>query len=129
MAAHFGYRCAYCQTQEAVSGMRFTVDHIIPEVFGGSSEVTNLCLACWDCNLTKGQRVAAADPLTKQLVPLYHPRQQAWREHFEWADAGLHILGKAASGRATVEALILNREVLMRARRLWVEVGWHPPDT
>ena len=109
--------------------MRFTVDHIIPEVFGGSNEAANLCLACWDCNLAKGQRVAATDPTTAQLVPLYHPRQQVWREHFEWADAGIRIIGKTASGRATVDSLMLNREVLMQARRLWVEVGWYPPDT
>lgn len=128
VAAQFNFRCAYCQSQEAVLGMRFTVDHIIPEVFGGGSEMTNLCLACWDCNLAKGQRVAAPDPLTKRLTPLYHPRQQAWQEHFEWENEGLRLVGKTAWGRATIDALTLNREVLLQARRLWIEVGWHPPN-
>lgn len=108
--------------------MRFTVDHIIPEVLGGGSDPANLCLACWDCNLAKGQRVAATDPVSAQLVLLFHPRQQVWRDHFEWVETGLNIAGKTANGRATVDALGLNREALVQARRLWIEVGWHPPD-
>lgn len=129
IAAQFHFRCAYRQTQEAVSGMRFTVDHIIPEIFGGDSEAANLCLACWDCNLAKGQRIAATDPDTTQLAPLFHPHQQVWHDHFEWVEAGLRTAGKTASGRATVNALGLNREALMQARQLWIEVGWHPPDS
>ena len=108
--------------------MHFTVDHIVPEVFGGGSDLQNLCLACWDCNLAKGGRVAATDALTNQLTPLYHPRKQAWQKHFGWEDEGLYIVGRTASGRATVEALTLNREVLVQARQFWTEVGWHPPD-
>jgi hypothetical protein len=37
-------------------------------------------------------------------------------------------------GRATVNRLDLNDEVrgsgeIMRARKAWVKVGWHPPST
>ena len=39
-----------------------------------------------------------------------------------------HIVGITAVGRATVQALKLNRSTLVAARRRWVEVGWHPPD-
>ena len=127
VAAHFQFRCAYCQTQEAVAGMRFTVDHIFPEILGGSSEPDNLCLACWDCNLSKGARIAAMDTETHELVPLFQPRKQAWVEHFQWQDGGTVISGRTAIGRATVAALELNRSVLVRARQRWVEVGWHPP--
>src|SRR5580698_1502450 len=35
------------------------MDHIIPEVFGGSSEENNLVLACRPCNRKKGFRVEA----------------------------------------------------------------------
>lgn len=31
-------------------------------------------------------------------------------------------------GRATVEALQLNNEFIMPARRHWVMAGWHPPS-
>lgn len=127
VASHFHFRCAYCQSQEAVLGIRFTVDHIIPEAFGGKRELSNLCLACWDCNLAKGQHVAAVDPEMNELVPLYHPHRQQWHDHFAWQDEGALIVGKTASGRATITGLNLNRVVLVRARRRWVEVGWHPP--
>lgn len=127
VAAHFKFRCAYCQSQEAVLGLRFTVDHIIPEALGGKDEAANLCLACWDCNLAKGQRIAGLDPSTSELEPLYHPRRQSWDEHFAWHEGGKFIVGRTAIGRATVETLDLNRAVLIHARQRWIEVGWHPP--
>ncbi len=128
VASRFHFRCAYCQSQEDIPGIRFTVDHIIPEMFSGKSELSNLCLACWDCKLAKGQRIAAIDPATNELVPLYHPHRQQWHDHFAWQDKGVFIVGQTASGRATVAVLNLNRAVLVRARRRWVEVGWHPPS-
>jgi len=33
-----------------------------------------------------------------------------------------------AFGRATVEAIRLNNEIAVEARRNWVLVGWHPPS-
>ena len=108
--------------------MRFTVDHIIPEVLGGKSKPENLCLACWDCNLAKGTRIAAVDPDTQALVPLFHPRRDGWLEHFWWTDEGKIIEGKTPVGRATVNAVELNRSVVVEARQRWVEVGWHPPS-
>ena len=127
-AAHFHFRCAYCQSQEAVLGMRFTVDHIIPEILGGASDPQNLCLACWDCNLTKGSRIAALEPQTQSLVPLFHPRKERWEEHFEWHYEGLIVTERTTTGRVTINALELNRDVLVEARTRWMEVGWHPPS-
>ena len=34
------YRCGYCQTQEVVSGIPLTVDHITPQAKGGKDSVT-----------------------------------------------------------------------------------------
>ncbi len=59
---------------------------------------------------------------------LFNPREQSWDEHFAWTDSGARIVGKTAVGRATVKALRLNRELLVRARRAWVKAGWHPPE-
>jgi hypothetical protein len=41
----------------------------------------------------------------------------------------LHIehIGLTAVGRVTVLALDLNQPNMVRARRRWVMVGWHPP--
>lgn len=78
------YRCVYCQSQAEIAGMQFTIDHIIPESLGGTNEESNLCLACWDCNLIKQNRIAAVDPQTSESVPLFHPLLEEWRAHFSW---------------------------------------------
>lgn len=53
--------CCYCLCQEDVAGVRFTIDHIIPESLGGETVAENLCLACWDCNLVKQNRIVGTD--------------------------------------------------------------------
>ncbi len=121
-------RCGYCFTQEAVVGTPMEIDHIIPELLGGLTEESNLWLACSLCNDHKGDRVAALDPDSGEIVRLFDPRRESWHEHFAWAAEGDRIMGLTATGRATVLALNLNRPALVRARRAWVSVGWHPPE-
>lgn len=108
--------------------MQFTVDHIIAESLGGQTVIENLCLACWDCNLIKSNRIAALDPDTGTMVTLFHPSQQKWLDHFAWVEQGAILIGTTASGRATIEALRLNRLLLVQARKRWIEAGWHPPS-
>lgn len=122
------YRCGYCLTQEAVVGAPMEIEHLLPEVLGGLTEEGNLWLACPLCNNHKGDRIAATDPETGELVRLFNPRHQHWPEHFAWTAAGDQIVGLTATGRATVVALKLNRPPLVRARRRWVVAGWHPPS-
>lgn len=128
VAAQAGRRCGYCLTAEAVIGAPLEIDHILPESLGGKTEEDNLWLACSLCNDHKGNRIAALDPVTGLQVRLFDPRRQSWAEHFVWSDAGDRIGGRTATGRATVVALNLNRPSLVQARRLWVAVGWHPPQ-
>lgn len=119
--------CCYCLCQEDVTGMRFTVDHIIPESLGGETATDNLCLACWDCNLLKSNRIVGIDTETGEQVPLFHPWRQKWDEHFRWAKKGLIIVGLTPTGRATAELLRLNRPLLLQGRERWIAAGWHPP--
>jgi hypothetical protein len=44
-----------------------------------------------------------------------------------WTEQGDRIIGLTPTGRATVVTLNLNRPALVKARQLWVTVGWHPP--
>ena len=37
------------------------------------------------------------------------------------------IVGRTATGRATVVALSLNKLVAVTVPRNWVTAGWHPP--
>ena len=103
------------------------IEHIVPESRGGPTTEENLWLACAICNRHKGRRTTVKDPASGQQVSLFNPRQQEWAEHFAWIEAGTQIAGLTAIGRGTVEALDLNRMILVRARFRWIEAGWHPP--
>jgi 5-methylcytosine-specific restriction endonuclease McrA len=59
VAQDAGHRCGYCLSAEAVTGMPLTIEHLIPQSLGGPTEVGNLWLACWSCNLAKGARISA----------------------------------------------------------------------
>jgi hypothetical protein len=107
---------------------QLVLDHIQPQSLGGSSDLSNLAASCYRCNQFKGAKTEAIDPLTQQVVSLFHPRQQAWAEHFTWADEGIQIGGLTPIGRATVEALRLNNPYIVESRRIWVAENWHPPS-
>lgn len=127
IAIHFQQCCCYCQSQQVVSGMSFTIDHIIPEALGGATNLENLCFACWDCNLIKQKRIAGIDPDTGEMAAFYHPNQQRWSDHFAWQERGRILIGLTTIGRATVDGVRLNRFILMQARERWIKAGWHPP--
>ncbi|GAB4146939.1 MAG: hypothetical protein Fur0021_05400 [Candidatus Promineifilaceae bacterium] len=93
------HRCAYCQAQQASSGQRMVPGHVVPESQGGKTVFANLCFACRMCNEFKGTRTTGIDPLTGQTVALFHPREQAWEEHFAWEENRARIIGLTASGR------------------------------
>lgn len=120
-------RCEYCRSQERFATQSFSVEHIIPTQAGGDGEPENLALACQGCNNHKYIKTHALDPVTGELVRLFHPRQQAWLDHFIWSYDFTWIIGLTPTGRATVEALRLNREGLVNLRRALFAVGEHPP--
>ena len=122
------HRCGYCLTSEHIVGAPMEIDHIVPESLGGRTDEDNLWLACPRCNEHKADRVTALDPDSGLVVRLFDPRHERWNEHFTWTDEGDHVVGRSPTGRATVVALQLNRPELVRARRRWVAVGWHPPE-
>lgn len=122
------YRCGYCLTQEVVSGIPLTLEHIIPKAKGGLDAEENLWLSWCSCNEAKGVLIEAIDPETGVTVPLFNPRTQAWEEHFMWSEDGSRIIGQTPVGRATTIALSLNSELRVQARAIWVEAGWHPPE-
>ncbi|MBN1874663.1 MAG: HNH endonuclease [Anaerolineae bacterium] len=121
------FRCGYCHTTQHISGQLLVIDHLIPEACGGLTVRENLWLACRLCNEFKGTRTEAIDPLTNDSVPLFNPRTQSWEVHFTWSEDGTEIIGLTAIGRATVEALKMNNDVIVAARSLWVQAGLHPP--
>lgn len=121
-----GY-CEYCRSPMRYCPDPFAVEHIVPRVAGGRNAFHNLALACQGCNNHKFRSTEALDPVTGALVPLFHPRQQRWSQHFLWSADTTVIVGRTPSGRATVERLRLNREGVVNLRQLLATLGQHPP--
>jgi HNH endonuclease len=122
-----GFICEYCLALLAYSPQPFEAEHIIPVSKNGSDELDNLACACGGCNGIKYNKTHAPDPFDGKIVSLFHPRQMSWYEHFIWSPDFLQIIGITDIGRATVEALDLNRIGLMNFRRALLKLGVHPP--
>jgi hypothetical protein len=101
-----------------IMGIPMVIEPIIPLVGGGSSTPDNLCLACYRCHEFKGSRTEAADPIDGKLTVFLHPRLQHWPEHFVWREHGDTMDGLTSCGRITIEALRLNNDWIVQARRL-----------
>jgi 5-methylcytosine-specific restriction endonuclease McrA len=119
--------CEYCRSQSAYATQSFSVEHIFPRAKGGTTTLDNLAFACQGCNNHKYDKIEAPDSLSGQTVPLYHPRRDDWDEHFAWSDDFTLIVGITPTGRATIEALLLNREGVVNLRQLLYPIGKHPP--
>jgi hypothetical protein len=120
-------RCEYCRSPEYIGTQIFSVEHITPWEQGGGSDLENLALACSGCNGSKYTKREAPDPATGKMAPLFHPRKEHWKAHFAWSEDAAHILGTTPTGRATVEALKMNRIEVVRFRRVLFLAGEHPP--
>lgn len=124
-----GGKCEYCHTlEERWQYVPFTEDHIVPLVEGGVDDSDNLALACFHCNRRKANRVMVVDPDSGIRVRLFNPRQDEWSAHFAWSADGLRIVGLTVVGRATITALELNRERVIRIRGADLVIGRHPPS-
>jgi len=128
VAVRAGHRCEYCRCPEQFSTSSFCIEHIVPSSRGGGSETGNLAFACTGCNAHKSDRLSATDPLTDDDVRLFHPRQDRWQTHFEWSEDFLEVIGLTKIGRATLDALQLNRRNIRNLRRLLLAAGEHPPE-
>ncbi|RIK58725.1 HNH endonuclease [candidate division KSB1 bacterium] len=119
--------CEYCLSQACFATESFAVEHIKPRSRGGQTISGNLALACPGCNGHKHVKTKVLDPVTGKLVPLFHPRRQKWQDHFRWSGDYTQIVGLTAIGRATIEALQLNRQSLVNLRQMLYVWGEHPP--
>lgn len=110
-----GNRCEYCHLSQVGQEATFHIDHIKPLALGGRTVAGNLALACVSCSLRKAARVTAADPESGADAPIFNPRQDKWSEHFYWE--GVILVGLTAAGRTTVQALDLNRPLILAIRQ------------
>ena len=121
-------RCEYCLSPESHATGNFSIEHIQPRDAGGLTEADNLALSCQSCNNFKHIKTNAYDSLSRQYVPLFHPRGDDWDVHFTWTPDEAHLIGLTPTGRATINMLRLNREGVVNLRRLLMLIGRHPPQ-
>jgi hypothetical protein len=101
------FTCEYCHLAEKNSPLaRLQIEHIRPRKHGGNDDLSNLALACIDCNLRKSVNLSGIDPETDAICELFNPRVDIWDEHFEWN--GYYLAGLSSTGRATVNCLDMN---------------------
>jgi 5-methylcytosine-specific restriction endonuclease McrA len=63
--ARDGWECVYC----GVSGVRLTLDHVVPRSRGGDSVWENVVTSCAPCNLRKGNRLLDEASMVLHKVP------------------------------------------------------------
>jgi hypothetical protein len=126
VARRAGHRCEYCRAPEAVFNFPFEVEHVVPRSRGGGDEDANLCLSCRACNLRKRDLLVYRDEATGQDVPLFHPREQGWAEHFMIDHDSGEICGTTPVGHATVACLDFNHPLQLMARQYWIRLRLFP---
>ena len=121
-----GY-CEYCRCPERFATESFALEHIQPRSKGGETGLDNLAWSCIGCNSHKHAKTSAKDPVTGKRIRLFNPRQQSWDDHFLWSENSTKIVGKSPCGRATIDALKLNRLGVVNLRGVLVASDLHPP--
>jgi 5-methylcytosine-specific restriction endonuclease McrA len=88
--ARDGWECVYCGT----TGVRLTLDHVVPRSRGGDSVWENVVTSCAPCNLRKGNRLPEEvsmvlptpprPPTPALFIRLHTPRiPTGWRPYLE----------------------------------------------
>jgi hypothetical protein len=98
----------------------FHSEHIIAKQHLIDDSLDNLALSCDRCNAYKGTNLSSIDPDSLEVVSLFNPRKDYREEHFEITDG--YVIGKTASGRATVKLLNMNATKRAQLRRDWNEL-------
>lgn len=115
-----GNRCEYCRLHQRHTPLfTFHIEHIRAKQHGGTDDPVNLALACNRCNRTKGPNPSSFDPVTRQLVRLFNPREDTWTTHFVFRG----IAGLTPGGRTTVELLKMNEPKRVRTRATLIARG------
>jgi hypothetical protein len=113
--------CEYCHIPQHLDILPFQIDHVIGQKHHGPRTADNLALCCYSDNSYKGPNIAGIDPDTAEVTRLFHPRRDAWDEHFKWN--GPELVALTAIGRATIDVLAINLPERVEHRRLLLAAG------
>lgn len=112
-------RCEYCRLPgNSAPFLTFHVEHVQSQQHIDDDSLENLALACPDCNRHKGPNLTSIDPVTRDVVPLFHPRKDCWSDHFRLD--GATIVGLTPTGVVTARLLNMNSPERIRIRELLI---------
>jgi len=94
---------------------------------GGETTLENLALACVACSLRKAARRQVRDSRSGKQLPVFNPRHDQWHRHFAFTKPW-RVRGRTPTGRATVEALGMNRPIAVSIRSELALLGRFPPE-
>jgi hypothetical protein len=107
-----GQKCEYRRIPFPYYRLPFQSDHIVARQHHGATDLNNLALACFHCNRHKGPNIAGRDPLTGEIVRLFHLRIETAAQN-----------ALTAIGRATVEVLAINAPDFRQVRERLIAEG------
>jgi hypothetical protein len=116
--------CEYCLIHQEDTFFGCGVDHILSRKHGGPSQEENLAYACMVCNSNKGSDIASLVPGIGELVRLFNPRIDRWRDHFRLDRA--MIVPLTEIGEATVRILGFNQDKRLLEREALQDKGRYP---
>jgi hypothetical protein len=120
-----GHRCEYCKLHEDDADfIPFHIEHVVAKQHGGTDDPEMLCLACSECNWSKGPNLSGL--FAGKLYPLFNPRKQNWARHFRWE--GTILIGKTMTGKVTVQVLSINEPSRVMLRENLFFEGQFPPE-
>ena len=127
VAARAGGGCEYCRLLEIATGVKFHIEHVLPESLGGKTALSNLAHSCPGCNLAKSERTIGEDDSGHEQA-LFNPRQfepwlLGWHLHFALDKESGIVLPRTPKGDATVRALRMNDPIRVFASKLQIQVG------
>jgi hypothetical protein len=118
-------RCEYCLIPQNYHPLpRFHVEHIFSKKHGGRTELSNLALACPECNRKKGTVIGSRQSPDGRFIRLFNPRADVWEEHFEfnWAI----IRPKTKIAEITSKILGFNDDFRVAFREYLMLLGVYP---
>jgi len=114
--------CEYCRLpQSAAPFLAFHIEHIRATQHIQNDSLDNLGLACPHCNLHKGPNLTTLSVESGDIVPLFHPRQQFWDDHFQINRA--RVQGRTEVGKATAKLLKMNERDQIEIRAALIQGG------
>ena len=121
-----GKICEYCLAPELALNFLFEVEHTIPRVLGGKTELENSALACRSCNIFKSDHLSGINESGLNTERLYNPRKDDWTEHFYIDLENFMILGLSEIGKGTINRLRLNNSLQIQAGKQWYRMELFP---